>query len=84
VATVTENDLRELKDFINEKFATLKEDVTKEFTDIKITLAEVKEGQKGLSKRLDNLEFIARAVGGGVIVALLLGLAKILFPVLTI
>lgn len=34
----------------------------------------------GLDKRVENLEFIARTVGGDVVVALLLGLAKFLFP----
>lgn len=91
MSTVTDNDLRELKDFINEKFNSLssdtdkkfyqfKEDINKEFTDIKIGLAKIEEGQNGISKRLDNLEFIARTIGGGVVVALLLGLAKFLFP----
>ncbi len=91
MSTVTENDLRELKDFINEKFNSLssdtdkkfyqfKEDINKEFTDVKIALAKIEEGQNGISKRLDNLEFIARTIGGGVVVALLLGLAKFLFP----
>lgn len=38
----------------------------------------------GLDKRVENLEFIARTVGGGVVVALLLGLAKFLFPTFTL
>jgi predicted nuclease with TOPRIM domain len=38
----------------------------------------------GLDKRVENLEFIARTVGAGVVVALLLGLAKFLFPTFTL
>lgn len=38
----------------------------------------------GLDKRVNNLVFIARTVGGGVVVALLLGLAKFLFPTFTL
>lgn len=34
----------------------------------------------GIDKRVENLEFIARTISGGVVVALLLGLAKFLFP----
>jgi hypothetical protein len=40
----------------------------------------LEEGQNGLNKRLDKLEFISRAVIGGIIVAFLVGLAKLLFP----
>lgn len=75
--TVTDNNLKELRDLINSKF----DKVFEEFTAIKVEIATLKEGQNGLSKRLDNLEFIARSViYGSILVALLLGLAKILYP----
>ncbi|MBD2395681.1 DUF4164 family protein [Cyanobacterium aponinum FACHB-4101] len=47
-------------------------------------MAGVEGKLDGFNKRIENLEFIARTVGGGIIVALLLGLTKILFPNLTL
>ncbi|WP_017293137.1 hypothetical protein [Geminocystis herdmanii] len=83
MSTVTDNDLRELKDFINTKF----EQVNDKLNDLKVEVAILKEGQNGINKRLDdtnkridNLDFIARTVIGGVILALLAGLGKILYP----
>jgi len=101
MSTVTDNDLKELKDLINSKFEQVDrnfekidskfERVFEEFTAVKVEIATLKEGQnntnqritetkEALSKRLDNLEFIARSVVGSILVALLLGLAKILYP----
>lgn len=83
MSTVTDNDLRELKNLINSRFEQVDrklEKVFEELTDIKVDIATLKEGQNGISKRLDNLEFIARSVIGGILVALLLGLSKILYP----
>ncbi len=76
MSTVTDNDLRELKDLINSKF----EQVNEKLNDLKVGVAVLKEGQNGINKRLDNLDFIARTVIGGVILALLAGLSKILYP----
>ena len=36
--------------------------------------------QLSIGKRLDNLDFIARTVIGGVILALIVGLGKLLYP----
>ncbi len=87
MSTVTDNDLKELRDLINSKFESINEKIEskfervfEEFTVVKVEIATLKEGQNGLSKRLDNLEFIARSVIYGILVALLLGLAKILYP----
>ena len=76
MSQIIETDLKEVLAQINGKLDKLTEDVN----DIKVSLARLEEGQNGLSKRLDNLEFISRAVVGGIIVALLAGLAKFLFP----
>ena len=38
------------------------------------------DSQLNIGKRLDNLDFIARTVIGGLVVALIAGLAKILYP----
>ncbi|WP_017296195.1 hypothetical protein [Geminocystis herdmanii] len=108
MSTVTDNDLRELKDLINSKFEQVDrkfeqidrkieqvdrkieqgnekidskfEKVFEELTTIKVDIATLKEGQNGLGKRLDNLDIIARSVGGGILVALLIGLTKFLYP----
>jgi archaellum component FlaC len=90
MSTVTDNDLKELKDLINSKFEQVDrnfekidskfEKVFEEFTAVKVEIATIKSDVNGLGKRLDNLEFIARSVIGGILVALLLGLTKILYP----
>lgn len=85
--TVTDNDLKQLKDLINSKF----DKVFEELTTIKVDIATLKEGQnslnkrldetkEALSKRLDNLDKIALTVVGGIILALLIGLFKTLYP----
>jgi len=97
MSTVTDNDLKELKDLINSKFEQVDrnfakiddkfekidskfEKVFEELTTIKVDIATLKEGQNGLGKRLDNLDIIARSVVGGILVALLIGLTKFLYP----
>lgn len=79
MSQIIETDLKEILTQINEKLDKLTGDVN----DIKVSLARLEEGQNGLSKRLDNLEFISRAVIGGIVVALLAGLTRLLFPNLT-
>jgi murein lipoprotein len=76
MSTIIETDLKDVLNQINGKLDKLTDDVN----DVKVILAKLEEGQKGLSKRLDNLEFIARAIIGAVILALLAGLGKILYP----
>ena len=101
MSTVTENDLRELKDLINSKFDKVDskfEKLSDDVNSIKVDIATLKEGQNSLNqriddvnkriddtqtsinKRLDNLDFLARTVIGGVVLALLAGLAKLLYP----
>ncbi|NCO74789.1 MAG: hypothetical protein GW795_08875 [Cyanobacteria bacterium] len=101
MSTVTDNDLRELKDLINSKFEQVDrkieqvnekidsrfEQVNSQFiqvneklNDMRVEIATVKSDVNGLGKRLDNLDFIARSVIGGIIIALLAGLSKILYP----
>lgn len=83
MSTVTENDLKELKDLItqlgdrqNQGFTQLND----KLNDMRVEIATLKEGLNGINKRLDNLDFIARTVIGGVVLALLAGLSKILYP----
>lgn len=83
MGTVTDNDLKELKEFISSKFEQVEgklEQVNEKLNDMRVDIATLKEGQNGINKRLDNLDFIARTVIGGVILALILGLTKLLYP----
>ena len=95
--TVTDSDLKELKNFIssqfeqtNEKFEHISkkleqvdgkfEQANEKINDIRVDIATLKEGQNDINKRLDNLDFIARTVIGGVVLALIAGLTKLLYP----
>lgn len=87
MSTVTENDLTELKDLINSKFEQINEKIDSRYqlldsklNDMRVEIASIKGNQEGFSKRLDNLDFLARTVIGGVVLALLVGLAKLLYP----
>ena len=97
MTTVTENDLKDLKDLINKRFDLLEntqkeikseqkeikneqKEIKNDINDIKISVATLKEGQNGINKRIDNLDFIASTVIGGVMMALLAGLTKLLYP----
>ena len=84
---IIETDLKEVLNQINGKLDKLSDNVN----DLKVDVARLQEGQKSLNKRLDdtqssinkrldNLDFIARTVIGGVVLALIAGLAKILYP----
>ena len=80
MSTATENDLRELKDLINSKFDQVDhklEQITDKLNEMKVEIATIKEGQTGLSKRLDNLEFTNRGVFISVISGLILALITV-------
>lgn len=90
MGTVTDNDLRELKDFINSKFGQINEKIDTRFeqinekiNDMKVDIATLKEGQNGLSKRLDNVEFTNRGIFISVISGLILALATIIVKFLS-
>lgn len=51
MSTVTEADIKELKDLINNRFDKLSEDIT----DIKVKLAKIESKTDGLEKRVDDL-----------------------------
>lgn len=55
-----------------------------EVNDIKVYVAKVDEKIIGLDKRLGNLEFVARSIAGGIIIALLLAFTRYLFPNVTL
>ncbi len=64
MSTVTENDLRELKDLINSKFEQVNskfeqindkfEQVNGKLNDLRVDIAVLKEGQNGLNQRIDD------------------------------
>jgi len=77
MSTFTENDLKELKDFINEKFDKVNgqlEQTNEKLNDIKVDIASIKGRQEGFDKRLDNLEFTNRGILISVISGLLLAI----------
>lgn len=87
MSAVTDNDLKELKDLTNSKFKQTNEKIDNrdqlldnKLNDMKVEIATIKGDINGLGKRLDNLDFIARSLVGGIILALLLGLTKFLYP----
>jgi hypothetical protein len=51
MTTVTESDIKELKDLINRRFDKLSEDIT----DIKVNLAKIESKTDGLEKRVDDI-----------------------------
>jgi murein lipoprotein len=78
MSTLTDNDLRELKDLINSKFEVM----SKDLTEIKVDLASIKSNQEGFGKRLDNLEFTNRGIFITVISGLLLAVITLTVKVL--
>ncbi|WP_017294760.1 hypothetical protein [Geminocystis herdmanii] len=62
MSTVTDNELRELKDLINSKF----ERVFEELTTIKVDIATLKSDVNGINKRLDSVETRLNTVTLGV------------------
>jgi ABC-type transporter Mla subunit MlaD len=69
MTTVTDNDIRELKDLINSKFDQVDRKLEKVFenlTDIKIYIATLKKRQKNLDKKLGGVETRLNTVTLGV------------------
>lgn len=67
-------------DKVSEDLQKTRLELTEKVNHVSNDVGKLDESIKGLGKRVENLEFIARTIAGGVIVALLLGLAKFLFP----
>jgi murein lipoprotein len=76
MTTVTENDLKELKDLINSRFDRLSEEIN----GLKIELATIKGELNGSNKRLENIEFTNRTIFIAIVAALLAGVVKLFFP----
>ncbi|MBL1209385.1 hypothetical protein [Geminocystis sp. GBBB08] len=82
MSTVTDNDLRELKDLITQLSDRMEtrfnqvdrkiEKLTEDINEVKVETATIKSDVNGLGKRLDNLEFTNRGIFIIVISGLLL------------
>ena len=68
-----ENKIDTLQKDVNNKFDTLQKDVT----DLKVGQARLEEKVEGLSKQIDNQEFVSRGVLIGLIIAIAGGAAKL-------
>jgi murein lipoprotein len=83
MATFTENDLKELKDFIVGQFKEVNNKIDKlseEVNNLRVDLANIKGELTGVNKRLDNLEFTNRTIFVAIVAALMAGLVKLFFP----
>lgn len=93
MSTVTENDLRELKELINLRFGQMDsrfdrienkvDNLTQDVNDVKIQLTKAQESINGLDTRVKNLEFANRgifiSVTAGILLTGLGALIKFLF-----
>lgn len=94
MATFTENDIKELKDFIVGQFKEVNDKIDKsseqlngkidklseEVNNLRVDLANIKGELTGVNKRLDNLEFTNRTIFVAIVAALMAGLVKLFFP----
>ena len=90
MATLTDSEIKELKDFISEQFKEVNGKIEKlseqvngkidklseEVNDLRVDLANVKGELTGVNKRLDNIEFTNRTI----VAALMAGLVKLFLP----
>ena len=73
--------LKEGQNSINKRLDDLQVSTNKRFDDIQLnTNKRFDDIQANIGKRLDNLDFIARTVIGGVVLALVVGIGKFLYP----
>jgi murein lipoprotein len=83
MATLTGNEIKELKDFISEQFKEVNGKIDKlseEVNDLRVDLANVKGELTGVNKRLDNIEFTNRTIFVAIVAALMAVLLKLFFP----
>jgi len=83
MATLTDNEMKELKDFIKEQFKEVNGKIDKlseEVNDLRVDLANVKGELTGVNKRLDNIEFTNRTIFVAIVAALMAGLVKLFLP----
>lgn len=71
-------------DHLTNEVNGVKINVTKLDEKLNSVKSEAKTNFDSLDKRLGNIEFVARSIAGAVIIALLLALARYLFPNVTL
>jgi len=87
MSIIIETDLKELLIQINGKLDKLSGDVNElkvsvanDINELKVSVGKLDEGQKGINKRLENVEFFNRSILAGIIVGIILGIMKMFFP----
>ena len=79
MATLTDNEIKELKDFIKEQFKEVNGKIDKLSEQVN-DFANVKGELTGVNKRLDNIEFTNRTIFVAIVAALMAVLLKLFFP----
>jgi len=85
MSTVTENDLKELKTLIENQGKELNqklERITENINYLRVDIATLKSEVNNNNKRLDNIDFIIRTIFVGIVITLLLGVFKYLYPLI--
>ena len=73
-------DVNELKVSVTNDINELKVSVANDINELKVSVGKLDEGQKGINKRLENVEFFNRSILAGIIVGIILGIMKMFFP----
>ncbi len=73
--------LKEGQNSLNKRIDDTQSTINKRLDDTQSSINKrLDDTQSSINKRLDNPDFIARTVIGGIVLALLAGLAKLLYP----
>lgn len=82
MSTVTENDLKEVKELITQlsnRMIAQNEQVNEKLNEIKVDIATLKEGQNGINKRLDSIDTRLNTLIAVMFTGLLGIIAKLVF-----
>lgn len=82
MSTVTENDLKEVKELITQlsnRMIAQNEQVNEKLNEMKVDIATLKEGQSGINKRLDSIDTRLNTLIAVMFTGLLGIIAKLVF-----
>lgn len=82
MGTITENDLKELKELIiqlSNRMITQNEQINEKLNEMKVDIATFKEGQNGINKRLDSIDTRLNTLIAVMFTCLLRIIAKLVF-----
>lgn len=82
MSTVTENDLKEVKELIaqlSNRMIAQNEQVNEKLNEMKVDIATLKEGQNGINKRLDSIDTRLNTLIAVMFTGLLGIIAKLVF-----